>query len=286
MSDYVEIKASLPKSFTKSSSDIYDEQLKNARDVGNLHVNRSRLNVITTLSKGEKEDWFKTTAYNNGKFRLSAINVSALDKESDVDSVLNSDGTSLTTAAEGAPKSDVEQILEKLKRDADPNYEPEKKNDPKAMMKGQNLRVEVYVMKGNRQVLVATNDTDDAKNYQNFEDMVNGEYKVQRGTELFVHVATADGKRVDDDTLYALQFQVGTRYTQNYTTKETSIDHDMSEGKLQQKINAERVENSEMLTTSGLSMSLSGADDILSDGLINLDAIAKGNSGSILDILI
>ncbi|MCQ2914976.1 MAG: hypothetical protein MJ247_07270 [Alphaproteobacteria bacterium] len=286
MSEYVEIKASLPKAYSKSSSDIYDEQLKNARDVGNLHMNRSRLNVITTLSKGEKEDWFKTTAYNNGKFRLSAINVSKLDKENDVDSVLNSDGTSMTSSAESAPLTDVEKKIEELKKIANPDYEPEKKTDPKAMMKGQNLRVEVYVMKGNRQVLVATNDDSDSKNYKNFEDMVNGDYKVQRGTELFIHVATEDGKRVDDDTLYALQFQMGTKYTENYTTKETTLDHDMSQAKLQQKINAERVENSEMLTTSGASLALSGANDILSDGLLNLDNIKNGNSGSILDILI
>ena len=48
MANGVELTATLAKSWSKSSSDVYIDTIKTARDMGNLRLNYSRLNMITT----------------------------------------------------------------------------------------------------------------------------------------------------------------------------------------------------------------------------------------------
>ena len=79
----------------------------------------------------------------------------------------------------------------------------------------------------NRQTLVATNDESEKKEYEAFEKLMRGEYEVPNSQKgwYYVHVTTEDGEPVDDDTLYALQLQMGDTYKHDYMTQEQSIDH-------------------------------------------------------------
>lgn len=260
MSNTIELTATQVKSYGKSSSDIYSESIDNARDMGNLRVNKTRLNLVTTLNKKETEDWFSFKSFNDGKLRLSAINVSVLDKDNE--------------------KKDVNAILDSTTNDAS--------EETKAMLYGKELRIEVYTKQGNRSNLVASNDEDNEKAYKIFKSMVDGEYKASKGTTYYVHVTTPDGKPSKEDTLYALQVQMGDKYTENYTTQEQAVDYEkLSSAEIAQK-QAEEQQNSLFSGYTGGLLATQSASDILSDGYNNLALInsSKTKSDSILDLLV
>lgn len=59
-----------PRVFEKQKRDVARESLNVARDVGTVRLHHSRLNVFTSLSKGDKEDNFKFRAASRGPLRL------------------------------------------------------------------------------------------------------------------------------------------------------------------------------------------------------------------------
>ena len=54
----------------------------------------------------------------------------------------------------------------------------------------------------------------------NREERRNTVKKLQKKGWYYVHVTTEDGEPVDDDTLYALQLQMGDTYKHDYMTHE------------------------------------------------------------------
>lgn len=259
MSNSIELTATQVKSFGKSSSDIYSESIDNARDLGNLRVNKSRLNLVTTLNKKENEDWFSFKSFNDGKLRLSAINVSELDEDGD--------------------ETDVNALLDSTNDDTS--------EETKAMFYGKELRVEIYTKQGNRSTLIASNDEENEKAYEVFKSMVDGEFKASKGTTYYVHVTTTDGKPSKEDTLYALQVQLGDKYTENYTTQEQAVDYEnLSSAEIAQK-QAEEQQSSLLTGYTGSLLSEQGASDLLSDGYNNLATINSSKDGStIFDLLV
>ena len=249
MANGVELTATLAKSWAKSSSDVYNDTIKTARDMGNLRLNYSRLNMITTLSENETEDWFSFKSLSKGKLRLSAINVSALqDKSKDVSQ------DDIDNAA-----SDYEKAT--------------------ADFKAKGLRVEIYTKQGYRDKMIATNDDSKSKEYAAFEKMMKGEFDAGKGT-YYIHVTTQDGKPVKKDTLYALQVQMGDTYKHDYVTKETAVNHKgLSEGQIQQKKNEEQMNSSmtNATTNSGI-LSAQGASDLLAAGYTNMATINRASS--------
>lgn len=69
------------KSWEKTTTDTYADTIRTARDMGQARLNYSRLNMITTLSENELEDWFSFTVTSRGKLRLTAVNLSAANEE-------------------------------------------------------------------------------------------------------------------------------------------------------------------------------------------------------------
>ncbi|MCQ2965290.1 MAG: hypothetical protein MJ250_00935 [Alphaproteobacteria bacterium] len=256
----IELTATQVKAFGKSSSDIYSESIDNARDIGNLRVNKTRLNLITTLNKKENEDWFSFKSFNDGKLRFSAINVSEIDDEN--------------------KKKDVNALLDSNNEDAG--------EDIKAMFYGKGLRVEIYTKQGNRSNLIASNDEKNEKAFDAFKSMLDGEFKASKGQTYYVHVTTTDGKPSKEDTLYALQVQLGNKYTENYTVKEQAVDYEnLSSAEIAQR-QAEEQQSSLLTGYTGGLLSQQGADDILSDGYNNMATINSNKKGgsTIFDILI
>ena len=98
------------KSWEKTTRDTYTDSIRNARDMGQARLNYSRLNMVTTLSKKETEDWFSFTTTSRGKLRLTAINVSAAQKENEKD-------LSKTTATDELEEaaSNYEKAIEQFK---------------------------------------------------------------------------------------------------------------------------------------------------------------------------
>lgn len=241
------------KSWQKTSIDTYAESIRNARDMGQARLNYSRLNMVTTLSKNETEDWFSFTTTSRGKLRLTAINISAAQKENEKD-------LSKTTA---------EDELE----EAASNYE-------KAIeqFKGQDLKIEIYQFVNNRQTLIATNEDGKGKETEAFEQLMRGQFENTKKGTYYVHVTTKDGKPVSEDTLYALQVQLGDKYTNDYVTQEQSIDHtEMSKSDMAY---AQAQDALQSASVNGRVLAMQGACDILAAGYTNMATMQQQSSGS------
>ena len=250
------------KSWEKTSMDTYADSIRNARDMGQARLNYSRLNMVTTLSKNETEDWFSFTTTSRGKMRLTAINISAAQKENDKD-------PSKTTAADELEEaaSNYEKAIEQFR--------------------GQDLKVEVYQYVNNRQTLIATNEEGKGKQTEAFEQMMRGQFDVTKKGTFYVHVTTKDGKPVSEDTLYALQVQLGDKYKHDYVTQEQSIDHtkmtkaDIALAKAQDSLSS--------ATANSSVLAAQGACDLLSAGYTNMATLQqssnKSSAASIFSIL-
>lgn len=240
------------KAFEKTSADRYSDTILTARDIGQVRKNHSRLSVITTLSENEKEDWFSFTSVSKGKLRLTAVNLS--DK------------------ADSAEKDD-ENATDALQQAQD-DYEKAIEN-----FQGKNIRVEVYSYVHNRQTLLATNDESNKNGFENFKNIMRGQYEIDKGA-YYIHVATEDGKPVDKDTLYALQLQMGDTYKEDYLTKETAVNHKgMSEGDVAYMGATERAEEGQSSLTGSL-LAAQGAASILEAGYTNLVNMQRAKTQS------
>ena len=62
----------------KDISDV-DEKFANARDLGYLRLNYSRLTAVGSLANFDKEDNYKIAVQSNGKLSISLRNASADD---------------------------------------------------------------------------------------------------------------------------------------------------------------------------------------------------------------
>ncbi|MGN1079912.1 MAG: hypothetical protein ACI4TE_07050 [Alphaproteobacteria bacterium] len=239
------------KSWEKTTTDTYADTIRTARDMGQARLNYSRLNMITTLSENEKEDWFSFTVTSRGKLRLTAVNLSAANKDKEKDETTATD--ELDAAA-----SNFEKAIEQFK--------------------GQGLKVEVYQYVSNRQTLIATNEEGKGDQTEAFEQLMRGEYKVNKAGTFYIHVTTKDGEPVSEDTLYALQVQLGDKYKHDYITQEQSIDHtQMTEGDIA-LAKAEAAAGSVM--ASGSVLAAQGACDILSAGYTNLATLRASKDDS------
>lgn len=240
------------KSWQRSSIDTYVESIRNARDMGQARLNYSRLNMVTTLSENETEDWFSFTTPSRGKLRLTAINISAAQKDNE-----NKDLKDTT----------AEDELE----EAASNYE-------KAIeqFRGQDLKVEVYQFVNNRQTLIATNEEGKGKQTEAFEQMMRGQFENSKKGTYYVHVTTKDGKPVKEDTLYALQVQLGDKFTNDYVTQEQSIDHtDMTKADMALAQAQDAIQSA---TANGSVLAAQGAADLLATGYTNM-AVLQQNTG-------
>lgn len=242
------------KSWEKTSIDTYTDSIRNARDMGQARLNHSRLNMITTLSEKETEDWFSFTTTSRGKLRLTAINISAAQKE-------NKDkDLSKTTATDELEEaaSNYEKAIEQFR--------------------GQDLKVEVYQYVNNRQTLIATNEEGKGKQTEAFEQMMRGQFDVTKKGTFYVHVTTKDGKPVSEDTLYALQVQLGDKYKHDYITQEQSIDHtkvtkaDIALAKAQEAMGS--------ATASGKVLAGQAAANLLATGYTNMATLQQQSSSS------
>lgn len=241
------------KSWKKTSVDTYADSIKNARDMGQARLNYSRLNMVTTLSKNETEDWFSFTTTSRGKLRLTAINISAAQKE-------NKKDLSKTTASDELEEaaSNYEKAIEQFR--------------------GQDLKVEVYQYVNNRQTLVATNEEGKGKQTEAFEQMMRGQFNVAKKGTYYVHVTTKDGKPVSEDTLYALQVQLGDKYKNDYITQEQSIDHTKMTKRDMALANAQSALSTAAVNSKVLAMQ--NASNLLAIGYTNLATIQQQQSGN------
>ena len=64
--------ASSTRVFEQQKRDVQNDSIKKARDVGQVRVNNSRLNIFSSLSDGDKEDFFKFRIASQGHLNFGA----------------------------------------------------------------------------------------------------------------------------------------------------------------------------------------------------------------------
>lgn len=243
------------KSWEKTSTDTYADSIKNARDIGQARLNYSRLNMVTTLSENEREDWFSFTVTSRGQLRLTAINVSEADKDQN--------GKKTGKTKETSLDEELEETLNDYEKAID-------------QFKGQNLKVEIYQYVNNRQTLVATNEEGKGKQTEAFEQMMRGQFEVPKKGTYYIHVTTKDGKPASEDTLYALQVQLGDKYKNDFVTQEQSIDHTKMTDRDFAYIKAQDTLSS--VTVSANVLAGQAAASLLSAGYTNMAKLTQSSS--------
>ena len=193
-------------------SDV-DEKFANARDLGYLRLNYSRLTAVGSLANFDKEDNYKVTVQSNGKLSISIRNASADDEK-----VLD--------------LSEYEKALDELKKQTDPEGWEKEQEEKKLKEAEQNLievtapgmQMQVYMIKNGKEVLVADSSAEKGEDLrENLDAMLKGEYKATKGT-YYVKISRDDTIDKDEDVKYALQLNVGGKYKHDYVLTEGVSD--------------------------------------------------------------
>ncbi|MCL2672759.1 MAG: hypothetical protein FWF01_00010 [Alphaproteobacteria bacterium] len=242
------------------------EGMKFARDVGFIRTNVSRLNVISSLTKGKNENWFRFQVQSSGNFRLTVRHSSS--EASSENALANPDG-----------EPDFDDIMD--------------------MFRAAGIRVEVHRQTTRGSTVIASNDETAGKAFEAFEQMMYGEFRFQQADrgEYFIRIARIDPRNNNSEEFVALQMQMGQFFRHDYTTIQAppqgqdpgprgNIDHLLSQ-----------VMHTSMMTT------IQGASNILEIGAMNMsqftgprqqpsifgtsifDIMGFGNRGNIFDIL-
>lgn len=187
-----------------------DETFANARDLGQLRLNYSRITAVGELSNNDSVDTYKTTVVSNrGKLAISVRNTNGDDNVLDL--------------------SKYENYLNDLKKQLDPEgYAKEqeeklKEQAEQALLEttAPGMKIEVYFTdKYGRQHLVANSAAEKgSKEYENMSAMLKGEYSAQQG-DYYVKVMRDDDTPASEDMSYALQLNMGSGFKHDYVAIE------------------------------------------------------------------
>ena len=196
----------------KDISDV-DEKFANARDLGYLRLNYSRLTAVGSLAKFDKEDNYKIAVQSNGKLSISLRNASADDEK-----VLD--------------LSKYEEALDELKKQTDPEGWAKEQEEKKLKEAEQNLievtapgmQMQVYMIKNGKEVLVGDSTAEKGdKLRENLDAMLKGEYKATKGT-YYIKISRNETVDKDESVNYALQMNVGGKYKHDYVLTEGVSD--------------------------------------------------------------
>lgn len=202
-------------SWEKTQKDVnnVDENFKNARDLGYTRLNYSRLTGVGKLAKYDSVDTYKVQVQSNGKLGISLRNTNGSD-----DKVLD--------------LSEYEKKLDELKQITDPEgwkAEQDKKqeeleNKDYLAINAPGMKMEVYMVKNGREVLVGDSTADrGTKLRDDLDNMLKGDYKASKG-DYYIKISRDDTVDSNEETPYALQVQQGKTYKHDYIMKEQISD--------------------------------------------------------------
>ncbi|MBR7158615.1 MAG: hypothetical protein IKD08_02915 [Alphaproteobacteria bacterium] len=177
----------------KTSSDVTNnvEGTDTARDIGYVRNNYYRLNLASSLSEKDTEDWYSFNVISQGKLRITLRTAGEEDDES-------SQSTESTTDA-------FEQYIKDFE--------------------GKNIVFEVYESVGyGRTEIIASNDESNEKLFAKFKELMTGDTKISKTGTYYIRVARKEGASDKDEEPYLLQVQMGDTYKHDYVTTESATD--------------------------------------------------------------
>ncbi len=204
------------KSWEKSIVDMndIDETFVNARDLGQMRLNYSRITAVGELANNDTVDIYKASVVSNrGKLAISMRNTKGDDKVLDL--------------------SKYEKILNDLKKQTDPEgyaKEQEEKLKAEAEMElmettAPGMRLEVYFTdKFGRQKLIADSAAEkESKEYENMKALLTGEYMAQKG-DYYIKVSRDEETPNSENISYALQLNMGSGFKHDYVAIESKSE--------------------------------------------------------------
>lgn len=252
----------------KSVTDVnnIDELFRNARDVGYLRMNVSRLNVIGSLSaKYDASDLYKIQVQSNGKLKVAVRTGDAEDDEDKPVLDLSKYQEALDAAEQAIdPVGYAQKQAEKAEQEA-----------TQSLMEttAPGLRMQVYMKKGGREVLVADSHAEEGTKLREAADkMLTGEYKAKKG-EYYVKIERDDTVELKKELNYVVQMHIGDSYKHDYTIKEQASTDTKSK-----KISTvpASILNGTISTANALQIQAlrnESAANMLADGYLNLASI-------------
>lgn len=206
-----------PKSWEKSITDMnnIDETFANARDLGYVRLNHSRLTVVGKLaSKYDSVDIYKAQVQSNGKLAISLRDTSGSSEK-----VLD--------------LSKYEEALSDLKKITDPEgwakeqaaKREEEANQDLLKLTAEGLTLQVYTVKNGKEVLVGDSSAEKGtKTRDALDKMIQGEYRAQKG-EYYFKITRNDDVERNEEVPYAMQISMGDSYKHDYVaTEQVSSD--------------------------------------------------------------
>lgn len=202
-------------SWEKTQKDVnnVDEKFENARDLGYTRLNYSRLTGVGKLAKYDSVDTYKVQVQSNGKLGISLRNTNGSD-----DKVLD--------------LSEYEKKLDELKQITDPEGWKAEQDKKQEELENQNylainapgMKMEVYMVKNGREVLVGDSTAEKGtKLRDDLDNMLKGDYKATKG-DYYIKISRDDTVDSNEETPYALQVQQGKTYKHDYIMKEQISD--------------------------------------------------------------
>ena len=200
-----------------------DESFANVRDLGYTRLNYARTTAVAKLSEDyDSEDNYKIQLQSNGKLAISLR-----------------DGTEDENVLD---LSKYEEYLNSLKQQTDPEgyraeQEAQKQQEEENLlaMTAEKLNIQVYMTKGNKQVLIADSTAEKGTPEREAMDlMLSGEYKATKGDYYFKVTRNEDTAERNEEVSYALQVGMGENFKHDYVMTET--DSEDTKNKTESKI--------------------------------------------------
>ena len=226
-----------------------DESFSNARDLGYTRLNYARVTAIAELGKYNERDIYKIQVQSNGK-----MSISLRSSDSSDDKVLD--------------LSEYEEYLDNLKQQLDPEGYAEEKAEKETEALdaleelAPGLTMKVYMVKNNKQVLIADSTAD-----------------------YYIEIGTTEEPDKDADHPYAIQILQGTSYKHDYVMTQSD-----SEDTTNETISTTPMTTSSTsTTTTSISASYAaqiqavqdeGAANMLAAGYSNIASLTSDSSSS------
>lgn len=200
-----------------------DESFANARDLGYTRLNYARTTAVAKLAEDyDAEDIYKVQLQSNGKLAVSLRDDSVDENVLDL--------------------SKYEEALNALKQQTDPEgyrkeQEEKKKQEDENLlaMTAEKLNIQVYMTKGNKQVLIGDSTAEKGTPEREAMDlMLSGEYKATKGDYYFKVTRNEDTAERNEEVSYALQVGMGENFKHDYVMTET--DSEDTKNKTESKI--------------------------------------------------
>ncbi|GHU02250.1 hypothetical protein FACS1894186_6570 [Alphaproteobacteria bacterium] len=216
------------------------EGMAAARDIGYLRLNYSRLNLVSQLESGDKENWYKVSVQSSGLLTLAVRHSSQTET-----------GETIEDAASDDALQDMIDSLE-----------------------ASGMRVELIVKgKGTKTTTLASNDKASGAAYEAFSQMIRGQYKLAEKDkgDMYIKVSRLPGADATTKEFYTLQMRVGDGYKHDYVTVEQKQAEDPSQGYVSEL--DKLLAGAQTGKGAATLLSLQGANQLMAESMSNLAII-------------